>query len=127
MPSSGVAGSYGSFIPSFYQSLNHAHLFAVLWTAVRQASLSFTVSWSLLKLMSIELVMLSNHCILCCPLLLLPSVFPMYIQDVFHLVLTGLISLQTKGLSSIYSKTTVQKHHLFGAQLALWSSSHIHT
>ena len=46
------------------------------WTAALQASLSFTVSWSLLKLMSIELVMLSNHCILCCPLLLLPSVFP---------------------------------------------------
>ena len=46
------------------------------WTAVRQASLSFTVSWSLLKLMSIESVMLSNHLLLCHPLLLLPSIFP---------------------------------------------------
>ena len=46
------------------------------WTAVCQTSLSFTISWSLLKLLSIESVMLSNHNILCCPLLLLPSVFP---------------------------------------------------
>ena len=46
------------------------------WTAARQASLFFTISWRLLKLMSIELVMPSNHLILCCPLLLLPSIFP---------------------------------------------------
>ena len=46
------------------------------WTAARQASLPFTISWSFLKLMSIELVMLSNHLILCCPFLLLPSIFP---------------------------------------------------
>src|SRR5574337_711713 len=46
------------------------------WTAARQASLSFTISWSLLKLMSIESVMPSNHLILCCPLLVLPSIFP---------------------------------------------------
>ena len=46
------------------------------WTAACQASLSFTISWSLLKLMSIESVMPSNHLILCCPLLLLPSIFP---------------------------------------------------
>ena len=46
------------------------------WTGARQASLSFTISWSLLKLMSMELVMASNHLILCCPLLLLPSIFP---------------------------------------------------
>ena len=51
-------------------------LFATPWTAVCQAPLSFTVSWSLLRFMSIESVMLSNHLILCCPLLLLPSVFP---------------------------------------------------
>ena len=49
---------------------------ATPWTAARQASLSFTISWSLLKLMSIELVMLSNHLILCHPLLLLPSILP---------------------------------------------------
>ena len=51
-------------------------LFANLWTAANQASLSITSSWSLLKLMSIELVMPTNHLILCCPLLLSPSVFP---------------------------------------------------
>ena len=54
-------------------SLSHVW---TLWTAACQASLSFTISWSLLKLLSIESVMLSNHLILCCPLLLLPSVFP---------------------------------------------------
>ena len=58
------------------QSLSHVQLFATLWTAARQASLSFTNSQSLLKLMSIELVMPSNHLILCHPLLLLPSIFP---------------------------------------------------
>ena len=49
---------------------------ATPWTAARQASLSFTISWSLLKLMSIKSVMPSNHLILCCPLLVLPSIFP---------------------------------------------------
>ena len=58
------------------QALSHVWLFATPWTAARQASLSFTISWSLLKLMSIESVMPSNHLVLCCPLLLLPSVFP---------------------------------------------------
>ena len=58
------------------QSLSHVQLFATPRTAVHQASLSFTISRSLLKLMSIESVMLFNHLILCCPLLLLPSVFP---------------------------------------------------
>ena len=56
--------------------LSHVRRFATLWTAVHQASLFITNSWSLLKLMSIELVMLSNHLILCCPLLLLPSITP---------------------------------------------------
>ena len=51
-------------------------LFVTPWTEAHQASLSFTISWSLLKLMSIEKVMLSNHFILCCPLLLMPSIFP---------------------------------------------------
>ena len=58
------------------QFLSHVRLFATPWTAACQASLSFTISWSLLKLMSIESVMPSNHFILCRPLLLLPSVFP---------------------------------------------------
>ena len=61
---------------SSVQSLSHVQLFATLWTAVHQASLSITNSQSLLKLMSIELVMPSNHLILCHPLLLPPSIFP---------------------------------------------------
>ena len=58
------------------QSLSCVKLFATPWTAAHQASLSFTISWSLLKLMSIESMLPSNHLILCCPLLLLPSIFP---------------------------------------------------
>src|SRR5574337_990729 len=61
---------------SSVQSLSHVHLFATPWTAARQASLSITNSQRLLKLMSIESVMPSNHLILCCPLLLSPSSFP---------------------------------------------------
>ena len=61
---------------SSVQSLSHVRLFAAPWTAAYQASLSITKFRSLLKLMSIELVMPSNHLILCCPLLLLPSIFP---------------------------------------------------
>ena len=58
------------------QSLSHVRLFATPWTAARQASLSLTNSWSLLRLMSIKSVMPFNHLILCQPLLLLPSIFP---------------------------------------------------
>ena len=61
---------------SSVQSLSHVQLFATLWTAALQASLSITNSWSLLYLMSIESVMPPNHLILCCSLLLLPSIFP---------------------------------------------------
>ena len=61
--------------PPSVQLLSCIQLFATPWTAARQASLSITNSWSLLKLMSIESVMPSNHLILCCPLLLLPSIF----------------------------------------------------
>ena len=128
---------------------------ATPWTAARQASLSVTNSWSLLKLMSIELVMSSNHLILCRPLLLLPLVFPsirvfsnesvlhirwpkycsfslasvlpMNIQDWFSLGLSGWISLQSKGLSRVFSSTTAQKHQFFSFQLSLWSNSYIHT
>ena len=102
---------------------------------------------------SCPLMMPSNHLILCHPLLLLPSIFPsirsfpmsrffasggqsigvsasasvlpMNIQNWFPLGLTGLISLQSKGLSIISSNTTVQKHQFFGAQFSLWSHSHI--
>ena len=128
--------------------------FVTSWTAARQASLSITNSWSLPKLMSIESVMPSNHLILCHPLLLLPSIFPsirvfsnksflcisgqsigvsasasvlpVNTQDL-SLGWTGWISLQSKGLSRIFSNTTVQKHQFFSAQFSLWSNSHIHT
>ena len=60
----------------FVKSLSHVLLFVTPWTAAHHASLSFTISWSLLKLMSIESVISSSHLILCCPLLLLPAVPP---------------------------------------------------
>ena len=140
---------------SSVQSLSSVWLFATLWTAACQASLSITNSQSLLKLMSIESVMPSNHFILCYRLLLslqsLPasgffpmsyfftsggqsigvsasaSVLPMNIQDWFPLGWTGWISLQSKGLSRVFSNTTVQRHQFFGTQLSLWSTSPIHT
>ena len=58
------------------QSLSHVQLFVIPWTAAHQASMSFTISQSLLKLMSIKSVMPSNYLVLCCPLLLPPSIFP---------------------------------------------------
>ena len=74
---------------SLVQLLSHVRLFAIPWTATGQASLSITKSQSLLKLMSTELVMPSNHLILCCPLLLLPSIFPSIRvfsnESVFHI------------------------------------------
>ena len=63
-------------LSSSVQSLSHVRLFATPWTAECQASIFITSSWSLLKLMSIESMMPFNHLILCCPLLLLPSIFP---------------------------------------------------
>ena len=76
-----LGGETGTIIhPSFprivVQSLSYVQLFVTPWTATCQASLSFTISWSFLKLIFIELVMPSNHLILCCLLLLLPSIFP---------------------------------------------------
>ena len=136
---------------SSVQSLSRVWLFATPWTSARQASLSITNSQSLLKLMSTESVIPSNHLILCHPLLLPPSIFPsivfsnesvlcikwpkhwsfsrsisppMNIQDWFPSELTGLISLQSKGLSRVFSNTTVLKHQIFGTQLSLWSNSH---
>ena len=74
---------------SSVQLLNHVQLFAIPWTAAHQASLSITNSRSLLKLMSIKSVMPSNHLILCCPLLLMPSIFPSIRvfsnESVFHI------------------------------------------
>ena len=137
---------------SSVQSLTHDWLFVTPWTAAHQASLSVFNSWSLLKLMSNELVMPSNQLILCCPLLLLPSIFPSIRVFSNELALrirwpkywsfsfnispsnehSGLISfrmdsLQSKGLSRVFSNTTVQKHQFFGAQPSLWSNAHIHT
>ena len=72
----GIAKSSNTFTFSSVQSLSCVRLFAIPWTAACQASLSITNSQRLLKHMSIKLVMPSNHLILCCPLLLLPSIFP---------------------------------------------------
>ena len=124
--------------PVAVQSLRCVQFFETPWTAAHQASLYFTISWSLPKLRCIESAMPSNHLILCCSLLLLPSIFPsirvfskesalcingqsigvlaskavllMSIQGWFPLGLTGLISMQSKGLSRVFS-STIQKHH----------------
>ena len=132
---------------SSVQSLSHVQLFGTPWTAAHEASLSFTISQSLLKLMSTELVMPSNHRILCRPLLFLPSIFPSirvfsnesalhirwpkYRSFSFNISPSnehsGLISfrmdsfdlLASKGLSRVFSNTTVQKRQFFGPQLSL--------
>ena len=137
------------------QSLSHVQLFAFPWTAAGQASLSFTILQSLLRFMSVESVMSSNHLILCQPLLLLPSIFPSI--RVFssestlcmrwpnfwsfsvsispsneHPVLISfrmdwLDFIAVQGLSRVFSNTTVQKHQFFSAQPSSQSNSHIHT
>ena len=107
------------------QSLSPVHLFATLWTAAHQAPLSSTDFQSLLKFMSIESVMPSGGQGIGASASAL--VLPMNIQDGFPLGWTGWISLQSKGLSSVFSNTTVQKHQFFGAWPSLWSNSHIHT
>ena len=131
---------------SSVQLLSRVWLFAMPWTAARQTSLSITNSQSLLKLMFIMLVMPSNHLILCHLLLLPPSIvpslkvfsnelvasggqsigvsasaslLPMTIQGLFPLGLTGLFSLQSKGLSRVFSNTTVQRHQFFSTQQSL--------
>ena len=121
------------------------------WSTARRTSLSIIILQVLLKLMSTESVMPSNNLILCHPLLL-PSIFPSSrvfsdeqvlcimwpkywsfsisfcneYSDWFPLRLTGLISLQSKGLSRVF-KITIQRHQFFGAQPSLWSNSHIYT
>ena len=132
---------------SSVQSLSRGWLFATPWTAARQASLSITNSWSLLKLTSIELVSHAtisssvvpfSSCLQSFPasesfqmsqlfesggqsigVSASTSVLPMNIQDWFPLGWTGWISLQSKGLSRVISNTTVQKHQFFSAQLSL--------
>ena len=140
------------FTSVFYSSgqlLSCIRLFANPWTAASQASTSIFNSRSLLKFMSIESVMPSNYLILCHPLLL-PSIFPSIRvfsnESVLHirwpkywsfsfsislsneyLGLTGLLSLQSKGLLRVFSNTPVQKHQFFSIKLSLWSNPHIHT
>ena len=132
---------------SSVQSLSHVWLFATPWTAARQSSPSITNSQSLLKFISIELVMPSNHLIFCCLSLLLPSVFPnirvfssesgLHIRwpkywsfslsiipskeysGLFPFRMDWLIFLQSKGLSRVFSNTTIQKHLFFGTQISL--------
>ena len=129
------------------QSLSHVQLIVTPWTTACQASLSITSSQSFPKLMSIELVMPSNHLILCHPLILLLSIFPsirifsnesaLYIrwpkygvsastsvlpintQDWFPLGWTGWVSLLYKGLSRVFCSSTVQKHQFFCTELSL--------
>ena len=125
-----------------------------LWSHGHQDSLSFTVCWSLLRFMSTESVMLSNQLIHCQPFSFCHQSFPtlgsfrswlftsggqsigvsasasvlsLSIQGWFPLGWTGWISLQSKGLSRVFSSTTIWKQQFFGAQLSLWSNSHIHT
>ena len=133
---------------------SHVQFFATPWTAECQDSLFIINSYSLLKLMSTEFVMPSNHLILCCSLFLPPSIFPSIrvfsnesalciggqnigvsastsvlptnIQDWFPLGWTGWISLQSKGFSRVLSNTTVQKHQFFGAQLCSPTLTSIH-
>ena len=125
------------------------------WTAARQASLFITKSWSILKLMSSISIMPSNYLILCHPLFLLPSIFPRIRvfsnESVFRIMwskywifnfsispsneYSGLISfrmdwldlLAVQRISRVFSNIRVQNHQFFGAQLSLWSNSHIHT
>ena len=126
------------------QSLSRVWLFVIPWIAARRASLSITNSRRSLKLMSIETVMPSNHLNLCHPLSsslqsflasgsfpmsssshqvakvsASMSVFPINIQDWFPLGWTRWISLQSKGLSRVFSNTTVQKHQSFSTHLSL--------
>ena len=136
---------YFQFSP--VQSLSCVQLFATPWIAACQASLSITTSRSSLRLTSIESVMPSSHLIHCHPLLLLPPIpptirvcsnestlcmrRPKYWSFSFCIILSkeipGLISLQSKGLSRVFSNTTVQKHQFFGAQPSSQPNSHIRT
>ena len=136
------------------QSLSHVQLFGTPWTAACQTSLSFTISQSLLRLMSIESVMPSNHLIFCHPLLLLPSIFPSIrvfsnesallikwpkywsfsfsispskeYSGLISLGLIGLIFWLSKGVSRVFSSTTIWKYQFFGTQPSLRFNSHIH-
>ena len=147
-----IHSSGNEFQFSSVQSLSRAQIFATPWTEACQASLSINNSWSLLKLMSIKSVMPSNYLIFYCPLLptsIFPSIgifssesvllikWPKYWSFSFSISPSsehpGLISFRmvwldlSKGLSRVFSNTTVQKHQFFGTQLSSQSNSHIHT
>ena len=135
------------------QLLSRVQLLVTSLTAAHQSSLSFTISWSLLKLMSFELVVPSNHLIFCCPLLLLPAIFPSIRALSNELVLhircpkywsfsmspsneySGLISFKIDWLDLLAVQGTLKsllqhqawKHRFFSAQLSLWSNSHNRT
>ena len=134
-----------------FESLHRVQLFATPQTAARQASLSFIISRNWLKLMSIESVMPPNHFILCHPLLL-PSIFPSIrsfqmswpfasggqrigasasapvlpknIQDWFPLGLTGLIPMQPKGLSRVFSNSSLKASILWSSAFFMVQLSH---
>ena len=130
------------------QSLSRVQLFETPWTAAQQALPFSTISQSLLKFMSIESVMPSNHLILCRPPSLLPSIFPSIRvfsnESVLHITwpkywsfsfsispskgYSGLISFRIDWFDLLAVQRTfkVQKHQFFSAQLSLWSTSHIH-
>ena len=142
-------------VVAVFQLLSCLWLFVTPWTAECQAFLSITISLSLTKLMFIESVMPSNHLILCCPLLLLTSIFPSIrvfsSESALHIrwpkywsfsfsicpsnEYSGLISsridwfdlLAVQGTLKVFSSTTVQKCQFFGAQPSLRSNIHIHT
>ena len=151
VPSLGQKDPLKKGMAVFVQSLNHVQFFVTLWTAACQASLSFTINRSLLKLMSIELVMPSNHLIFCLPLLFLPSIFPSIRVFSNELALrirwpedwsfsfsispsneySGLISFRIDCFDLLAVQgtlnTTIWRHKFFSARTFLLSSSHIHT
>ena len=151
-----------NFITCSCSMLSSVQLFATPWTAAQQTSLSFTISWSLLKLTSIELMMPSNHLILCHPLLLLSSIFScirvfstesalhircigvlecqsigvsasasvllMNIQSWFPSGLTGLIFLQSKGLSRVFFVTNRNEMYSYDISINAntWNIINVH-
>ena len=138
------------------QSISHVQLFVTTWITAHQAPLSSTNSWSLPSFLSVESVMLSDHLILCHPLVLLPWNLSQH-QGLFQWKTTDhirwlkywsfsfsispsneysglisfrmdcLISLQSQGLSKVFCSTTFQKHQFFGSQPYLWSNFHVRT
>ena len=145
----------GKSIFLLFSHLSCIQLFVIPWTAAHQASLSFTIFQSLLKIILwmgdaiqpshpllflsptaltfsqhqdlFQWVSSSHQVVKVLRVSASASVLPMNIQGWFPLGLTGLISLQSKRLSRVFSSTTIQKHQLSGTQPSLWSNSHIHT